>query len=266
MPMTHASARYVTAEVHWNAPVGADYWLMDLRVPPELGAQDILPGQFVMLKGPIGLDPLLRRPFSVLEKSAGRIELLNQVVGRATRGLASLRPGAIVQVLGPLGRPFPEPEPGRHDLLVGGGSGIPPLHLQARRAVRAELGETVEVIYGGRTAEHLVLLPRLRSLGVSVVACTDDGSVGERGLVTDVLAPRLGGNPRQRVLACGPRAMLRAVQALCRERGVVAYLSLETEMACGLGICRGCAVPKPAGGYLCTCVEGPVVSADEVTL
>jgi dihydroorotate dehydrogenase electron transfer subunit len=211
---------------------------------------------------------MLPRAFSILDAAPGRLEILNKVVGRGTALLASLPAGAAVTVLGPLGRSFPGTTADAVDLLLGGGSGIPPLCLQAQRAEARGLGGQVEVIYGGRQRADLALLGRLEGLDVRIFPCTEDGSHGAKGRVTDVLLERLAHREKgARVLACGPLPMLRAVGALCRERGVPCWLSLETEMACGVGICRGCMVRRAREpGYLCTCLEGPVVSAEEVVL
>lgn len=259
---------FVTATILRNADLGGLCRHLVLALPDTFPAAEVQPGQFLMVRGPWGHHPMLPRAFSILEAVPGRLEILNKVVGRGTALLAGLPEGATVTVLGPLGRPFPPSTAQAVDLLLGGGSGIPPLALQAARARAAGLGERVEVIYGGRRREDLPLLARLEALGVALHACTEDGSHGTRGRVTDVLLerlPALGGAAR--VLACGPLPMLRAVSALCRERGVPCWLSLETEMACGVGICRGCMVHRAGDpGYLCTCLEGPVVRAEEVSL
>ncbi|MFH2010882.1 MAG: dihydroorotate dehydrogenase electron transfer subunit [bacterium] len=262
--------RFEPATVVTNEDLGAGNRLLTLGLSGAFPTESILPGQFVMVRGPWSHHPMLPRAFSVLAASPRKLELLIKVVGRGTRLLAALDPGEKVTVLGPLGKPFPSPEPGLRELCVGGGSGIPPLALHALRAQR-EGHDTTELIYGGRSAADLVLLPRIRAAGLDVYPCTEDGSLGAQGRVTDVLVERLDTSQPSaspaRVLACGPTPMLRAVAKLCRDRGVTCLLSLETEMACGLGICRGCMVERRDGeGYLCTCVDGPVFHAEEVVL
>lgn len=267
--MHQASARrFFTATVVTNQDLGGRCKHLVLALPEPAGIMEVEPGQFVMLRGPWGHHPMLPRAFSVLDIAAGQMEILIKVVGRGTALLAALPSGAPVTVLGPLGSGFPPTAPDVVDLLLGGGSGIPPLHLQAKRAAAQGTGGQVELIYGGRSRSDLVLLPRLEALGVPVFPCTEDGSHGVSGQVTDVLKSRLAAHQGAvRVLACGPRPMLRAVGVVCAERGVPCLVSLETEMACGLGICRGCTVPRArAEGYLCTCLEGPVVNAEEVIL
>jgi dihydroorotate dehydrogenase electron transfer subunit len=265
--MSEPSERdYFRGEVRRNVDLGAACWLLQLRVPSAFPAERVAAGQFVMLRGPWGRHPLLPRAFSILAASAGRLEILNKVVGRGTRRLAALREGDPVTVLGPLGRAFPSPKNRVAQVLVGGGSGIPPLLLHAQQSRAADPEAAVEILYGGRRAEDLVLLSRIESSGIRCEACTEDGSHGRAGRVTDALGSRLeqAGSPVE-VLACGPLPMLRVVREMCADAGVRCLLSLETEMACGVGICRGCMVRRADGpGYLCTCLDGPVVDAAEV--
>ena len=256
--------RFFPAELLENKDLGAGNRLLHISLPDDFPAASVRPGQFVMVRGPWDRHPMLPRAFSILSARANVLELLVKEVGRGTRLLAALAPGARVTVLGPLGTPFPAPAPGVIDVLVGGGSGIPPLTLHAIRVQAA--GLPVHVIYGGRSAADLVLLERLRRAALTVIPCTEDGSLGERGRVTDVLRHTLEDARDMRVLACGPTGMLKAVAALCAAREVPCLVSLETEMACGIGLCRGCSVTHRDGGYRCTCVDGPVFDAAEVIL
>lgn len=261
--MSSTNVVFVSAQVLANEDLGADCRMLLLAVDPELDAPAVQPGQFVMVRGPWARHPMLPRAFSVLDTAPGQVEILVKVVGRGTRLIAGLQRDARVTVLGPLGRPFPPPTPGVRDLLVGGGSGIPPLYLHA---LRAPSGSAVELLYGGRSAADLVLTERITAAGLSLHRCTEDGSAGLRGRVTDLLEAQLDGPGPHRVLACGPTPMLKAVVALCRTSGVACWISLETEMACGIGICRGCSVAHPAGGWRCTCTDGAVFEAGEVVL
>jgi dihydroorotate dehydrogenase electron transfer subunit len=225
-----------------------------------------LPGQFVMVRGDWGRDPLLPRAISLLEVGAdGTAAMLVKAVGRGTGLLARLRAGAALKVLGPLGTAFPAPAADRTDLLVAGGCGIPPVYFQAARAAAAGLGHRVEVFLGGRTAQDLPYAAELERLGVRLHLTTDDGSRGCRGLVTTALEARLdevGGHPR--LMACGPDPMLRAVARVARERGLPCHVSLEAAMACGLGVCLGCAVPARSRPFVYVCTDGPVFDAAEV--
>ncbi len=222
-----------------------------------------VPGQFVMVRGEAwGTDPLLGRAFSILGVTPdGTLELLVKEVGKASRLMARAPVGAGYHVLGPLGTGFPAPEPERRDWLVAGGVGLAPLLMHAERAAAAGLADRVTLFYGGRTATDLVLLDRARRLGIGVVLVTEDGTLGEPGLVTAAVERAADREPAGRsptLLACGPEPMLVAAARLARGRGFGAYLSLEGEMACGIGACLACAVPATGSSFRYTCVHGPV--------
>ncbi len=233
---------------------------------------DVVPGQFVMVRGDWGRDLVNPRAFSVLDASDdGRLSLLLKAYGRGTTRLCHASPGEMLTITGPLGRgTFAPPQPqGPTQLLVAGGVGLPPLHLQARRAAAAGLASRVELLYGGRDENDLVLLSDFEDWGVTMHLATEDGSVGERGFVTVPLARRLdaaakAGEPVE-ILSCGPTPMLRAVRTLGLSRRVPTWLCLEEEMACGFGVCLGCAVPVyDARPYAYCCTDGPVFDASEV--
>ncbi|HEY3355944.1 MAG TPA: dihydroorotate dehydrogenase electron transfer subunit [Polyangia bacterium] len=227
---------------------------------------DAAPGQFVMVRGDWGRDPLLPRAVSLLAVGpAGEAALLLKQVGRGTALLGRLAPGTRVRVLGPLGTSFPAPRADRHDLLVAGGCGVPPLYMHAERAVQQGLAGHVELFIGGRGGCDLPLLARFERLGVRVHVATEDGSRGLRGLVTDALQRRLVEVPAgATLLCCGPNAMLEAVARLARAKALPCLVSLEAGMACGLGACLGCAVPGRSRPYLYVCKDGPVFDAEEV--
>ncbi|MEM7158285.1 MAG: dihydroorotate dehydrogenase electron transfer subunit [Myxococcota bacterium] len=233
---------------------------------------DTVPGQFVMLRGDWGRDLVNPRAFSVLEASAdGRFSVMLKAYGRGTTALCEASEGAPITVTGPLGRgTFDTPSAdGPTQLLVAGGVGLPPLHLQARRAVEAGLADRVELLYGGRDENDLVLLSDFEQWGVTMHLATEDGSVGEAGFVTVPLARRLelaaSRKESVHVLSCGPTPMLKAVRTLALSREVPTSLCLEEEMACGFGVCLGCAVPVYGErSYEYCCTDGPVFDAQRV--
>jgi dihydroorotate dehydrogenase electron transfer subunit len=198
--------------------------------------------------------PYLPRAFSVLRAPAQTDELhfLIEDVGPGTARLCELGPGDDLLIVGPLGVGFAAPREGRRPLLVGGGVGIAPLAIW-----QDELQEPgAAVLLGFRDAAHAAGAKLLSGPWIT----TDDGSVGRRGLVTELLTDELDADPHAEVYACGPPPMLEAVRALCAEREVPAQLALESGMACGYGACFGCVVPT-TDGYIRLCVEGPVVDA-----
>jgi dihydroorotate dehydrogenase electron transfer subunit len=261
-------ARDVVAEVVEVRAHPLPYFTLVLDVPGELAAAQ--PGQFAMLETAGALEPYLRRAFSIADVTpAGtraRVELLAKVVGRGTRAMSELAPGARRRLLAPLGRGFTLPEAGPV-ALVAGGVGSAPLLLLARRL--GERGVPFDFFYGGRSEIDLARADEFEALtdaaGGRFVAATEDGSRGVRGRVTAALAAALdGGSAYHSAYACGPMPMLAALAALARERGLVAHAALETEMGCGFGACLGCAVPHVDGRYALCCKDGPVFRLDEV--
>jgi dihydroorotate dehydrogenase electron transfer subunit len=257
--------RYFQAKISENRVLGGGYFVLRLAGCGSLAAAK--PGQFVMIRGAWGRDPLLPRAFSLLAVGpGGTADILAKTVGRGTALLERALPGAEVDVLGPLGSSFPEPEAETTDLLVAGGVGLPPLYMQAALAADRRRVARSEMIYGGRGAADLVLLTEMRGMGLGLFLTTEDGTVGMQGLVTRALQARLEhhrGSP-VRVMGCGPNAMLWAVARIARDQGVPCFISLEEQMACGIGVCLGCAVPARSRPYRYVCSNGPVFDAADV--
>lgn len=227
------------------------------------------PGQFVMLKTGIGFDPLLRRPFSISQVVDNEsIQVVFKVLGKGTKQLADLRVGGDLDMVGPLGKGFVV-EGQSPIVLVGGGMGVAPLLFLAREIGKRAKPEEIQVFLGSRTANDLKLLADdFRSLGVCLHLATDDGSFGHHGLVTDLMQKHLtAGAGCLRIASCGPYPMLKSVAAICRSRQWPCEVSLETIMACGIGACLGCAIPKAEGlgdSFAHVCTDGPVFEAEAV--
>ena len=224
-------------------------------------------GQFVMIKSSLSPEPLLPRPFSVLETDPARdlFAIFLKVVGPGSRALAALRKGDTAACLGPLGRPFTEPPPEAEAVLVAGGYGIAPFLLLSR-VLKARRGR-VRVFYGGRTAGDLQLREPFAELEVPLVPVSEDGSIGQRGRVTEPLHDYLATATRPvRLYACGPDAMLHAVARVAESHDVPAEVSLDPWMGCGVGTCLGCVVriqhaAEEEAHHRCACTEGPVFDA-----
>ena len=231
------------------------------------------PGQFVMLSpGERGAaprsDPLLPRPMAVYRTRAGAgagdsaLEILFKVHGRGTALLADLEPGAEVSVVGPLGTPFPDPPPGARAVIAAGGTGIASVYeLAANLHAR---GVRTAVLLGARSARDLMGEADFAASGVPLAVATEDGSRGVRGLVTDLLDDALSGAEPTAVYACGPTRMMAAVARQAEQRGIACWAALENPMACGFGVCLGCAAPLRSGGFALVCRDGPVLPAHEV--
>jgi len=255
----------VDAEVAANACTGGPNHRMRLRVA---GWPGFAPGQFAMLSpGALGAaprsDPLLPRPMAIYRAEGELVEILYKRSGRGTALLADARVGERVRVVGPLGRAFALPAPGERALLVGGGTGIASLYELAAR-IHGPGGAGVRVILGARSVGDLMGREDFAALGVPLALATEDGSAGARGLATDLLEAELAAGVAARVYACGPTPMMRRCAELARAAGAPAVASLENRMACGFGVCLGCAVPSSAGGFALVCRDGPVFGADDV--
>ena len=266
--------RQHTAPVTHTASLARNTYLVQLHAPDL--ARAIRPGQFVMLRLRGHSDPLLGRPFALYDTvldAAGQpvgIDVVYLVVGKVTRLMAALVPGDAVEVWGPLGNGFPEPVGDDHVALVAGGIGQTPFlaHVRellgergyggqpARRRVRR-----VSLYYGVRSADLAAGVDDFRRAGATVHVATDDGSLGHHGFVTQLLEQH---DAPQHLFGCGPEPMLHALADQAKRRGVPCHLSLETPMACGVGICFSCVTPvRTADGwdYKRVCVDGPVFDA-----
>jgi dihydroorotate dehydrogenase electron transfer subunit len=257
-----------------NVQLARDTYRIRIHVP-EL-ARAIRPGQFLMLRLPGTTDPLLGRPFALYDTvldgqgQAAALDVVYLVVGKITAHLAGLRPGDALQAWGPLGNGFPELANLDHVGLVAGGIGQTPFLAyvrellgqrgyggrSARRAVRY-----VSLYYGVRTAALAACVEDFRAAGAAVHLASDDGSLGFRGFVTQLLEQH---QPPQHLVGCGPEPMMQALASLAKHWGVPCHLSLETPMACGVGICFSCVTKVGTGAgwdYRRVCVDGPVFDA-----
>jgi dihydroorotate dehydrogenase electron transfer subunit len=235
-----------------------DYQVLSLRAP-EI-ARRTIPGQFVMLSS----GALLRRPFSVFRADADSIAVAFDVIGSGTRWLASRSLGDEVSIVGPLGTGFSMEAEGPV-VVVGGGYGAAPLFLLAERLRPA--GTPVHAVLGAARAARVFGRDQADGYFDSVTFTTDDGSLGTRGLVTDVLGDLIARTGATRIAACGPMPMLEAVSARARDLGVPCEVAVEEFMACGIGVCWTCVVPVDGDGeprYDRSCTEGPVFDGSAV--
>jgi len=235
-------------------------------------------------------DPLLRRPFSIFRKTSEGFQFLYEIRGKGTMMMKGLRPDTVMNVLGPLGNGYPEPEDNKISLLVAGGVGIASLFSLAEA-----LGKRAYIFYGARARDVLIMLDTLKGLTDELFISTDDGSMGKKGTVIDALDDFLthhssasgGLISRYMLYACGPKPMLVALSRIVFEKGIKGYVSVEENMACGFGACLGCAVrvrsqkskvkskrvkdlnsalgtQHSALTYKMVCKEGPVFPIEEI--
>jgi len=252
------------AEILFNKEIARDTYLMGLRAP-QIAAQ-AKPGQFVMIRVRPGMDPLLRRPFSICGITGGEnIVILYRVVGMGTALMSGVEEGNRMAVLGPLGRGFEMPGADQASVLVAGGMGVAPLIFLSRQLEPSS--RTFMAGYG--TAAEIVPMDQVAHDPMELLIATDDGSFGHKGPVTDLLEIHLAGMGRQlpTVFTCGPLAMLKRIGRLAAQRGFPCQASLESNMACGLGACLGCAVRSASGRertYDLVCRDGPVFPVQSI--
>jgi dihydroorotate dehydrogenase electron transfer subunit len=272
-----ASFLQIRAPVLANTRLALHTYSIRLAAPEV--ARIIRPGQFVMLRLPGTSDPLLGRPFAFYDTVVGErnkpvaLDVVYLVVGKMTGRLATLATGDCVDVWGPLGNGFPRLEGVEHVALVAGGIGQTPFlayvrELLGQRGYGSEpprcAARRVSFYYGVRTAELAACVDDFRSAKADVHLASDDGSLGFHGFVTQLLET---GERPQEIVGCGPEPMMKALAALAARWGVRCHLSLETPMACGLGICFSCVTRvHTADGwdYRRVCVDGPVFNASRL--
>ena len=294
-----------TAEIIENVRLARETYRVRFHAP-EL-ARRIVPGQFLMLRLTGVNDPLIGRPLALYEtvlSASGdptAVDVVYLVKGKLTSQLWQMQPGQQLDVSGPLGNGFDAtqarsasegsgrcpndsahrhpPIPTDHLIMVAGGIGQTPFLAFAQEALgRKKYGDPprdvpralhVTFCYGARTADYFAGVEDFEKLGIDVRLATDDGSRGHHGLVTELLKNTLAEHHgRPRIVCCGPERMMEAVAHFAREACVPCQVSLETPMACGIGICFTCVAKiRQAGGgwdYKRTCVEGPVFDAERI--
>ena len=217
-------------------------------------SQVTAPGQFVNVALP---GRYLRRPISVCDCEDGRLILIYKVVGDGTADMAAMQPGTKLDVLTGLGNGYDLSKTGKYTLLLGGGVGVPPMYLLAKKIIGdGRIDRYVNVILGFNTKDEVFFEKEFRDLGCHVIVTTVDGSYGIKGYVT---TPANNLN-WQDYYACGPLPMLKAVKKALGDKG---QLSLEERMGCGFGACMGCSI-KVKSGYKRVCKDGPVFKAEEL--
>ncbi|MBS3873932.1 MAG: dihydroorotate dehydrogenase electron transfer subunit [Firmicutes bacterium] len=230
-------------------------------------ALDAMPGQFINVRPSSGHDPLLRRPFSLnrIDSRAQTVSILYKVVGRGTEHISHHQVGDKVDTIGPLGRGFSISGLRGKLLLVAGGMGIAPMYPLASKLCAS--GASVTCLYGVRCAEDQAEVRELAELGVKVVTASEDGCGAYQGTVAGLLAATLGEESFSQAFACGPQTMLAVVKEMCVKACLPLQVSVESMMACGLGVCLGCTCPRAEGDmFWHVCTDGPVFSAQEVSL
>lgn len=251
------------APVIEHTAIRGGYKLLWLRAPSI--APRVKPGQFLHVLIPHLGESVLRRPFSVFRAEEDKCAILYKDVGRGTRTLSTLRAGETVSLIGPLGNAYPDLSPGNYPLLVAGGYGMAALYLVARRMPRQGIA-----FFGGRSVKDILCIPEFQELGWEVRVSTEDGSLGHPGRVTDLIDHWLHHERQQHtpeLFACGPNGMLQAVAQRSRDHSLQAWISMDSNMGCGVGACLTCVIKVKDGNdwtWSRSCREGPVYDANHI--
>ena len=251
-----------TVQIVSNERDADSYFRLVLRAPDI--APLIQPGQFAHVRILPLKEALLRRPFSIFQVAEDAFSILYKIVGQGTDALSRMRAGGQLSVIAPLGHGFTVPEPGSEiPLLVAGGYGMAAMFLLAQRSPQRGI-----VFVGGRRRVDILCEREFVALGWEVHATTEDGSHGEKGLVTQPLLVELKKKlPHRKLYACGPTGLLKAVGKIAGDFGLPAELSMDEHMCCGTGVCLTCVIPiKSNDGweYQRTCTEGPVFDSRQI--
>ena len=277
--MTHYAdgATFQTLTVLANYPLAQDTMCVRLAAPEQMLAAQ--PGQFFMLRDVRSSDPLIGRAFALYDCNlqAGWLELASLVKGKLTRSIASIAAGGQVGVCGPLGNSFDDSSTD-HLIMVAGGIGQTPFLTLTKEALGKQsypgrhsgYAKRVSLCYGARSQKYFAGLDQFTAAGAQLNLATEDGSVGPPRRVTQALKELLVEQPnlsQTRIVCCGPEPMMEAVAKIAKDHEVPCQVSLETPMACGIGICFTCVAKVGTSeqwDYQRTCVEGPIFDAQRI--
>ncbi|MBE6427397.1 MAG: dihydroorotate dehydrogenase electron transfer subunit [Planctomycetaceae bacterium] len=271
-----------TVKIIRNEAVGDQIWR--IRIASKEIARTVKPGQFCMLRLPGFHAPLLGRPLAIFRADSDSIDVVYAVVGKGTELMAKFVPGQDIEIWGPLGNGFPlnsdKTQWPTRPLLVAGGIGQTPMFLLAQAFLNESRTEKVTLLWGGRDKAHLACLEDFEELAaqfpgrLEILNATDDGSYAHHGFVTELEKEQLDSgeftSENSCVYSCGPEPMLKKVAELAQNASLTCWVSLETPMACGMGICFTCITKckdknAPEGWDYCrTCTEGPVFNAEKL--
>ncbi|MBO5319952.1 MAG: dihydroorotate dehydrogenase electron transfer subunit [Ruminococcus sp.] len=254
--MKYTQGKYIIAE---KSAIARNIYSFTISCP-EI-AQVAVPGQFVHIR--IG-SFTLRRPISIcgIDPIKGTLRIVFEIRGEGTSAIADLNKGDVIDMLAPLGHGFTVNPDFKKVILIGGGIGTPPMLPLAKA-----YGEKAVAISGFRNASAVILQEDFAAAGAETILCTDDGSAGVHGFVTQPLEELVRNGGVDAVFACGPTPMLKRITEICKENSVYCEISLEERMACGIGACLGCACKTKRNDeeyFAHVCKDGPVFKAEEV--
>lgn len=257
------------AELINKEQLTSDIYKFSIKAPEIV--KDSKPGNFIEIRVSDQTEPFLRRPISIynLDRENGILEFIFQVKGKGTEILAKKKIGDLIDIVGPIGYGTFKYENYNNLAVIGGGIGVFPLYELAKCAKKDN--KNVNIYLGFRNKDYVVLEDEFKNVSDNLTITTDDGSYGEKGFAINFLEKDIEKGKVDSIYACGPLPMLKAVQKLAIEKDIPCQISLEEKMACGLGVCLGCAVktaksPKDAPEYWHVCKAGPVFQAKDVEI
>ena len=262
-------AKQEQAELINKEQLTSDIYKFSVQAPKIV--KDAKPGNFIEIRVSDQTEPFLRRPISIynLDRENGILEFIFQVKGKGTEILAKKKIGDLIDIVGPLGYGTFKYENYNNLAIIGGGIGVFPLYELAKCAKKDN--KNVNIYLGFRNKEYVVLEDEFKNVSDNLTITTDDGSYSEKGFAINFLEKDIEAGKVDSIYACGPLPMLKTVQKLAVEKNIPCQISLEEKMACGLGVCLGCAVktaksPKDAPEYWHGCKAGPVFQAKDVEI
>jgi dihydroorotate dehydrogenase electron transfer subunit len=256
---------YMKGEITESKKTGLHYHRLRISLPQPIGS--VVPGQFAMLSMEGDKNVFLPRPFSIYnfdkDEDASQLDFIFDLVGKGTELLGKLSLGSNIKILAPLGRGFPDPPSGYKILCIAGGIGIAPLFPLVLRLSR--FSSSLQLFYGAKSQQDLICLPDLLTVkGVTIATATEDGTCGEKGIVTNLLKYEEDyAREKTAIYACGPELMLKLVADFAAVRKLPCWISIERLMACGVGACLSCVI-RTTEGYKCCCKDGPIFSSKDI--
>ncbi|MGI6778621.1 MAG: dihydroorotate dehydrogenase electron transfer subunit [Acetivibrionales bacterium] len=239
--------------------------IFSMTVKSDYVSKNAKPGQFVNIKCGDGINALLRRPISIcrVDMGEGTFNIVYEVRGEGTAFLSQKRTGEQIDFIGPLGNPFHISERYKKIAVVGGGIGVFPLLFVLQEA----MGSIKSAFIGFRSKEYVVLKEDFEKVSEKVLISTDDGSMGYKGFITDMLEKELELNEYDIIYTCGPMPMMKRVVSTVNRRNIKCQVSMEQRMGCGIGACLVCACKTKRGDdwqYSHVCKDGPVFWSEEI--
>lgn len=254
---------HIKVPVTENKKVNKNLYIMEIQA--SVIAKNCFPGQFIT----VDCNKFLRRPFSISDAYKNKIQIIYKVIGEGTEFLATKKTGDIIDVFGPLGKPYKIPDKNIKNffVFVAGGTGVASLLFLAKRFSKMLYPKQSLIFYGAKTKYEILNISDIKKCGYRIHICTEDCSAGTEGNVVELFIKKCftyfqKGDNSFYVYSAGPTSMVKKIVEICKKYKLKGQLSFEQVIACGVGSCRGCVI-ETLNGYKTVCKDGPVFSIDE---